>query len=101
MCGQTPAPLDVRLTNVAAVHRPLSGYICANIFSHSMMAGLEVAAAVVGITGVAIRSILITYSFLKDMQEAPEAVARLRQESTTVVRSLQGLESLKSANEKV
>lgn len=53
-----------------------------------MMAGLEVAAAVVGITGVAIRSILITYSFLKDMQEAPEAVARLHQESTTVVQSL-------------
>ena len=65
------------------------------------MAGLEVAAAVVGIADVAIRSILITYDFLKDMQEAPEAVARLRQETTAVVQSLQGLEFLKSANGKV
>ncbi|KAI7371360.1 hypothetical protein KC354_g625 [Hortaea werneckii] len=65
------------------------------------MSGLEVAAAVVGITEVAIRSILISYDFLKDIQEAPEAVARLRQETTTVVQSLQSLKFLDSADGKV
>lgn len=65
------------------------------------MPGLEVVAAVVGITDVAIRSILISYDFLKDIQEAPEAVARLRQETIAVVQSLQGLESLKSTNGQV
>ncbi|RMY13973.1 hypothetical protein D0868_01721 [Hortaea werneckii] len=62
------------------------------------MSGLEVAAAIVGITDVAIRSILISYDILKDLQEAPEAVARLRQETSAVVQSLQSLESLKTAN---
>ncbi|KAI6831313.1 hypothetical protein KC315_g2185 [Hortaea werneckii] len=65
------------------------------------MSGLEVAAAVVGITDVAIRSILISYDFLKDIQEAPEAVARLRQETTAVVQSLQSLKFLDSADGKV
>ncbi|KAI6870344.1 hypothetical protein KC338_g3106 [Hortaea werneckii] len=62
------------------------------------MSGLEVAAAVVGVTDVAIRSILLSYDFLKDIQEAPEAVARLRQETNAVVQSLQSLDCLKSAN---
>ncbi|KAI7358878.1 hypothetical protein KC320_g851 [Hortaea werneckii] len=65
------------------------------------MSGLEVAAAVVGITDVAIRSILLSYDFLKDIQEAPEAVARLRQETNAVIQSLQSLGCLKSANGKV
>ena len=65
------------------------------------MPGLEVVAAVVGITDVAIRSILISYDFLKDIQEAPEAVARLRQETTAVVQSLQSLKFLDSADGKV
>ncbi|GAB1738478.1 hypothetical protein NU219Hw_g3284t1 [Hortaea werneckii] len=65
------------------------------------MSGLEVAAAVIGITEVAIRSILVSYDFLKDIQEAPEAVARLRQETTAVVQSLQSLEFLKRANGQV
>ncbi|KAI7204095.1 hypothetical protein D0869_01952 [Hortaea werneckii] len=62
------------------------------------MSGLEVAAAIVGVTDVAIRSILISYDLLKDLQEAPEAVARLRQETSAVAQSLQSLESLKTAN---
>ncbi|GAB1725526.1 hypothetical protein NU195Hw_g6404t1 [Hortaea werneckii] len=65
------------------------------------MSGLEVAAAVVGITDVAIRSILLSYDLLKDIQEAPEAVARLRQETATAVQSLHSLECLKSANREV
>ncbi|KAI7075495.1 hypothetical protein KC352_g42056, partial [Hortaea werneckii] len=65
------------------------------------MSGLEVAAAVVGITDVAIRSILLSYDLLKDIQEAPEAVARLRQEIATVVQSLHSLGCLKSANREV
>ncbi|KAI7221593.1 hypothetical protein KC333_g1665 [Hortaea werneckii] len=65
------------------------------------MSGLEVAAAIVGITDVAIRSILISYDLLKDLQEAPEAVARLRQETSAVVQSLQSLEPLKTANRDV
>ncbi|KAI7228962.1 hypothetical protein KC330_g7671 [Hortaea werneckii] len=62
------------------------------------MSGLEVAAAIVGIADVAIRSILSSYALLKDLQEAPEAVARLRQETSAVVQSLQSLEFLKTAN---
>ncbi|KAI7091679.1 hypothetical protein KC356_g380 [Hortaea werneckii] len=65
------------------------------------MSGLEVAAAVFGITDVAIRSICISYDFLKDIQEAPEAVARLRQETAAVIQILQSLEFLKSANGKM
>ncbi|KAI7385772.1 hypothetical protein KC336_g17903, partial [Hortaea werneckii] len=65
------------------------------------MSGLEVAAAVVGITDVAIRSILISYDFLKDIQEAPEAIARLRRETNAVVQSLQSLKFLNSADGKV
>ncbi|KAI7371501.1 hypothetical protein KC354_g544 [Hortaea werneckii] len=65
------------------------------------MSGLEVAAAVVGITDVAIRSILISYDFLKDIQEAPEAVSRLRRETNAVVQSLQSLKFLNSADGKV
>ncbi|RMZ04190.1 hypothetical protein D0862_05386 [Hortaea werneckii] len=86
---------------VAVVPRSLPGYLCVNTSSHSIMSGLEVAAAVVGITDVAIRSILLSYDFLKDIQEAPEAVARLRQETNAVIQSLQSLGCLKSANGKV
>ncbi|KAI7152684.1 hypothetical protein KC349_g8835 [Hortaea werneckii] len=65
------------------------------------MSGLEVTAADVGITDVAIRSIRKSYDFVKDIQEAPEAVARLRTETTAVVRSLESLEFPKSANGEV
>ncbi|KAI7570287.1 hypothetical protein KC343_g12840 [Hortaea werneckii] len=84
-----------------SLHRSLAGYLCANTSSPSIMSGLEVAAAVVGITNVAIRSILLSYDLLKDIQEAPEALARLRQETATVVQSLHGLGCLKSASREV
>ncbi|RMY97434.1 hypothetical protein D0862_08073 [Hortaea werneckii] len=101
MCQRTPNALELRLINEAVVHRSLPGYLCANTSSQPIMSGLEVAAAVIGITEVAIRSILVSYDFLKDIQEAPEAVARLRQETTAVVQSLQSLEFLKRANGQV
>ncbi|KAI7286343.1 hypothetical protein KC345_g1282 [Hortaea werneckii] len=65
------------------------------------MSGLEVAAAVVGITDVAIRSVLKSYDLLKDIQEAPKTVARLREETTAVEQSLQSLKFLNSADRKV
>lgn len=65
------------------------------------MSGLEIAAAVVGITDVAIRSILATYDFCRDIKDAPEAIAQLRSELGAVVQALSGLETLENASQDV
>ncbi|KAI7545661.1 hypothetical protein KC331_g6087 [Hortaea werneckii] len=65
------------------------------------MSGLEVAAAVSGITEVSIRSIRKSNDLVKDIREAPKAIARLREETDSVLQILHDLESLNSANGKV
>ncbi|KAK5707421.1 hypothetical protein LTR17_020714 [Elasticomyces elasticus] len=62
------------------------------------MSGLEVAAAVVGISDVAIRSILATYDFLREVQEAPEAIKQVRDETAGVVNAFPGLDFLKTSS---
>ena len=44
------------------------------------MSALEVAAAAVGITDVAIRSIVSLYGFIKHLEEVPKDVERIRTE---------------------
>ncbi|KAK5728136.1 hypothetical protein LTR17_012144 [Elasticomyces elasticus] len=62
------------------------------------MSGLEVVAAVVGITDVAVRSISTTYNTVKAVQDAPTAIAKLSRETEAVVRILPGLKVLESAS---
>ncbi|KAK4892387.1 hypothetical protein LTR27_009043 [Elasticomyces elasticus] len=65
------------------------------------MSGLEVIAAVVGISDVAIRSIFATYDFLKDVHEAPGAIKQVRVEAAAVINALPGLDFLKNSNAEV
>lgn len=65
------------------------------------MSGLEAAAAVIGITDVAVRSILSVYDYCKKLHEAPEAVGKLRDEVMALVRCLESLDFLKTASQDV
>ncbi|KAK5724364.1 hypothetical protein LTR15_004409 [Elasticomyces elasticus] len=62
------------------------------------MSGLEVVAAVVGVSDVAIRSILATHEFLKDVREAPEAIKQVRDGNAAVINALPGLDFLKTSS---
>ncbi|KAK5680098.1 hypothetical protein LTS10_008048 [Elasticomyces elasticus] len=62
------------------------------------MSGLEVAAAAIGISDVAIRSISATYDFLQEVREAPEAILQVRDETGAVINVLPGLDFLKTSS---
>ena len=65
------------------------------------MAGLETAAAVIGIADVAIRSILSFYDFVKDIEGAPDEIVRVRSETEALVICLSGLDFLQTTNQDI
>ena len=58
---------------------------------------LQELAAVIGITEVALRSVSALYEFLKDLQDAPLEIERIKAEASTLERTLQYLSSLDAA----
>ncbi|KAK3628664.1 hypothetical protein LTR56_018479 [Elasticomyces elasticus] len=62
------------------------------------MSGLEVIAAVLGITDVALRSISTTYNTVKAVKDAPTTIAKLSRETGAVIHILPGLEGLQDAS---
>lgn len=63
------------------------------------MSGLEIAAATIGITDVAIRSIKGLYDKIQEYQDVPEDVQCFRDEITGLQTNLSGLEFLNHAND--
>lgn len=65
------------------------------------MSGFEVAAAAIGMTDVAFRSINAIYNSLRHIKDAPSAIKQLRDELGAVIRALSGFEFLHDVNQEV
>lgn len=65
------------------------------------MSGLETAAAVIGITDVAIKGITGLYDFIDDLRDAPQRVQQIQHQMLVLTQSLSGLTFLDSASEEV
>jgi hypothetical protein len=62
------------------------------------MSGLQEIAAVIGLTEVACRAISSLYDFIKDLQNAPLEIERIKAETATLDRTLRYLSSLDTAH---
>jgi hypothetical protein len=62
------------------------------------MSGLEAAAAVIGITDVAIKGIVGLSNFISDLHDAPEQVRQIQHQASALTQSFKGLEILRSAS---
>jgi hypothetical protein len=65
------------------------------------MSGFELIAGVVGVSDVAIKSIVGLYNYVADLKDAPSEIQRIRAETQGVVTSLRGLEFLTTADKTI
>jgi hypothetical protein len=65
------------------------------------MSGLETAAAVIGVTDVAIKGIVGLYEFIDGLRDAPKRVQTIQQQTLALTQSLEGLKFLDDASEEV
>nr|OQO32384.1 hypothetical protein B0A51_00444 [Rachicladosporium sp. CCFEE 5018] len=65
------------------------------------MSGLEIAAAAIGITDVAVKSIKAVYDFCQAIQAAEGKVADIKSDITALMRCADGLDFLKTASDGV
>ena len=65
------------------------------------MSGLEVAAAVIGISDAGVRSIIGLCNFVKELKDAPIQVQQIGNETAVLIQSLSGLQFLHQVDEEI